>query len=255
MSLRKNQDAFGRNAEQYAVSKVHAQGVSLQRLVALVQPVENWAVLDVATGAGHTAFVFAPHVRSVYATDITREMLDVTERDAATRSLGNVIVASAEAERLPFADAVFDLVTCRIAPHHFSAPGEFVREAARVLRPGGVCAVVDNIVPPGTAGAYVNAFEMLRDPSHGRCLTANEWRALFAEAGLALRAEERYRKKIDFGFWASRHTQAVRSYLLSMLDAASGEAKRFLSPEQRGEDRFFYLEEGLFVAEQPEVEA
>jgi len=47
---------------------------------------------------------------------------------------------------LPFGGA-FDLVTCRIAAHHFADIGRFLRESARALRPGGLLAVVDNVVP------------------------------------------------------------------------------------------------------------
>ena len=65
------QEQFGRNAAGYLTSKPHAQGKSLDRLVELTQPRPDWHVLDVATGAGHTAYAFAPHVKRVWATDIT----------------------------------------------------------------------------------------------------------------------------------------------------------------------------------------
>ncbi len=138
---------FGTHADAYATSKVHAQGASLARLVELVNPQPHWHALDVATAAGHTAFIFAPHVADVVATDITPEMLPVAARVAGEKGITNVTLREADAEDLPFADATFDLVTCRIAPHHFPNISRFLAEAARVLRPGGVLAVVDNIVP------------------------------------------------------------------------------------------------------------
>ena len=69
------QQRFGRAAADYATSEVYAKGASLQRLVELTEPKSHWRVLDVATGAGHTALAFAPHVAKVTATDITEEML------------------------------------------------------------------------------------------------------------------------------------------------------------------------------------
>lgn len=77
-----------------------------------------------------------------------------------------------------FGDGAFDAVTCRIAPHHFADIGRFIAEAVRVLRPGGLLAVVDNIVPGSrlrgkkadrrrAAGEYINIFEKLRDPTMG----------------------------------------------------------------------------------------
>ena len=69
------QQKFGAAAADYAASTVHAKGESLARLVALVDPQHHWRVLDVATGAGHTALALAPHVEHVVASDITAEML------------------------------------------------------------------------------------------------------------------------------------------------------------------------------------
>ena len=159
-------------------SQPHAKGASLQRLVELVEPQPDWQALDIATAAGHTAFAFAPHVAHVRATDITPQMLTVAREQAATRGIGNVTVEHADADNLPYADGQFDLLTCRIAPHHFPDIGAFLRESVRVLRAGGILAVVDNVVPAGVAGDFVNAFEKLRDPSHGRCLSARSgWTA------------------------------------------------------------------------------
>ncbi len=239
---------FGKHAESYRRSVVHAEGASLKRLVELVQPEADWSVLDIATGAGHTAFAFAPHVREVLATDITPEMLAQTVKGAAERALENVTVAHAEAEDLPYPADHFDLVTCRIAPHHFADLAAFVRESARVLRSGGILAVVDNIVPEGAAGAYVNAFEKLRDLSHGRCLSAREWVTLIEGQGLDLKRLEKLRKQMSFSFWAQRHGTEMQSYLRAMLDLATGEAFDFLGPAIDNGDLVFHLEEGLFIA-------
>lgn len=76
---------FGPAAADYAASDVHAKGESLARIVELVAPQKAWAALDVATGAGHTAAVFAPHVASVIASDITDEMLGEAAKLATSR--------------------------------------------------------------------------------------------------------------------------------------------------------------------------
>ena len=115
------QKQFGAAAADYAASAVHASGPSLGRLVALVDPQPDWHVLDVATGAGHTALTFAPLVARVVASDITGEMLAEATKLARARGLANVETAHAEAGSLPFPDASFDLVTCRLAAHHFPA--------------------------------------------------------------------------------------------------------------------------------------
>src|SRR3954447_11109777 len=121
MSKSLAQEHFGRTAAHYLTSKPHAQGRSLERLVTLTEPRPDWHVLDVATGAGHTAYAFAPRVTRVWATDITDEMLDVVRGESKKRGLANMRIAHARAEALPFDDATFDLVTSRIAPHHFDS--------------------------------------------------------------------------------------------------------------------------------------
>ena len=145
MSKTMIKEQFGANARAYISSQSHARGASLARLVELVQPQVDWRALDVATGAGHTAFTFAPHVKAVHATDITPQMLAVTTEQAQMRGLSNIVVEHADAEALPYETGTFDLVTCRIAPHHFGDVPLFVREAARVLRTGGIFALVDNM--------------------------------------------------------------------------------------------------------------
>lgn len=152
---------FGAQASDYVNSATHARGASLPRLVELLQPQAHWHVLDIATGAGHTAIAFAPLVAHVRATDITPQMMDQARQLVSEHGLNNVTIETADAEALPYENNSFDLVTCRIAPHHFSDVPRFIRESARVLRPGGLLAVVDNIVPPASAGDYVNAFENL----------------------------------------------------------------------------------------------
>ncbi len=130
------QTQFGRAAQDYATSDVHARGESLQLLVELVQSAADWKMLDVATGAGHTALAFAPDVSRVIATDLTAEMLAKTAQLSEARHVNNLETQLADAEDLPFRDDTFDLVTCRIAMHHFPNPRQALGEVARVLKPG-----------------------------------------------------------------------------------------------------------------------
>lgn len=241
-------EQFGAEAQAYVSSKVHAQGASLARLLELVEPQPRWQVLDIATGTGHTAMAFAPYVAKVVATDITPEMLAQAKRLAEERGLQNIGIETADAEALPYEDGSFDLVTCRIAPHHFADISLFLSESARVLRPDGTLAIVDNVVPPGSAGDYVNAFEKLRDPSHGRCLSIVDWIAALHSAGFTISHQETLDKSMNFGFWAKRHDAVIQSYLLAMLSETSGETAEFLRPQISGDNIVFRLREGLFVS-------
>jgi ubiquinone/menaquinone biosynthesis C-methylase UbiE len=259
------QQQFGANAAAYATSAVHAKGASLGRLVELVRPERHWHMLDIATGAGHTAAAFAPHVARAVASDITEEMLAEARKLAASKGLANMETAIADAEALPFGDAEFELVTSRIAPHHFPDIPMFVGEVWRALKPGGTFALVDNIAPdaestPGfplaelrDAALTYNAFEKIRDPSHGRCLGMAEWSDVIADTGFALVHKERIPKDMEFQLWAERlgAAPATIERLRIMLTDGAPALKAFLKPREDRGSLWFTLDEAILIARKP----
>jgi ubiquinone/menaquinone biosynthesis C-methylase UbiE len=246
------QQKFGAAAADYASSAVHAKGESLARLFELVQPESHWRVLDVATGAGHTALAFAPQVSKVTACDITDAMLAETKRLAAERGVANIRTAHANAEDLPFPDTSFDLVTCRLAAHHFAKPAAFVAESFRVLMPGGCFALVDNIAPDDAALARAyNGYEKLRDPSHGRCLSLAEWQDLLTGAGFEITHAEVMNQEIAFAPWVGRMRCSDATIALLKTRLAEPPLCDMLRPKQTDAGLMFALREAIVVARKP----
>lgn len=251
---------FGRNPDSYAISPVHAKGASLNRLLEAIELKPGWRVLDIATGAGHTAHTIAPFVDKVVAADLTFEMLEITIRLAIDKGLINVDTCSATADHLPFQSESFDLVTCRIAAHHFHNVHAFAEESIRVLRSGGLFAVVDNIVPGifrsqkkasrlADAGRYLNAFEKLRDLSHVRTLSRDEWLETYYQNGTRIIHQETIEEQLDLDSWAQRMMVSADDLtrLKSMVYQAPREVLEYLKPEFVGERILFNLTEIIVI--------
>lgn len=233
-----SQARYTQFAEGYVTSETHARGSDLDRLLAIARPQRHWQALDIATGGGHTALKFAPHVAQVVASDITPRMLEKARKFIVEdRGVGNVSFEEADAENLPFDADRFDLVTCRIAPHHFPDAQRFLRECARVLKPGGALILQDHVLPADEAAArFVDAFERLRDPSHNRAFNADEWRAMCQAAGIEAEHSERYIKRHDFLPWVRRqgNDEATVSQLIQMVREAPPVAREWMDPREWG---------------------
>lgn len=182
------QTQFSRQSERYG------KGHILQNVEDVAQALQSIPLptcakaLDVATGAGHTGIYLASLGHDVTLADIAEPMLDKAAKAAAERGLAVKTVLHA-AEQLPYPDETFDLVTCRVAAHHFSSPDKFIGETARVLKRGGHFLLIDGTVSDDQpeAETWIHTLEKLRDPSHQRFLTPHAWEGLCQAHGLAVR--------------------------------------------------------------------
>jgi ubiquinone/menaquinone biosynthesis C-methylase UbiE len=215
-----------RAAEAYATGE-HRSGRDLQLVVELAAPTGTERALDIGTGAGHTAMALAPRVASVVLTDPVPAMLATARRLAAGAGIANLEFVEAVAERLPFPAACFDIVTTRLAAHHFDDVALAFREIARVLRPGGAFIFIDTLAPADAqSAAYQDEVEALRDPTHRRIYTEREWVAFSEEAGLRTEKTEMVPKAHEFEPWLERGgedaatLERVRQHFLDAPDCA-----------------------------------
>jgi len=220
---------FGPRAADYLTSAVHAAGEDLQQLAALVAGAATARLLDLGCGAGHVAFAVAPAVAGVVAYDLSADMLAAVAGAAATRGLGNIVTRQGPAERLPFADATFDFVLSRFSAHHWHGFAAALAEARRVLEPSGRAVFVDVVAPEAAVcDSFLQAVELLRDPSHVRDYSAEEWRRALVGAGFAPGGMTRRRLRLDFASWVARmrtpplHVEAIRSLQAAMAADVAG---------------------------------
>jgi ubiquinone/menaquinone biosynthesis C-methylase UbiE len=181
------QEEFTRQAEVYVVAPTVADPARVARLIDAIAPATESRVLEIACGPGFLALAFAERCQEVVGLDLTDAPLAIAERKRQERGLANVRFQRGDADRLPFPDADFDVVVCRLALHHMEEPGGVLREMARVCRPQGKVAVEDLVSSEHRSRAdYQNQFERLRDPSHTRALAPSELLGLFTAAGLEI---------------------------------------------------------------------
>ncbi|WP_407866348.1 class I SAM-dependent methyltransferase [Phyllobacterium phragmitis] len=239
---------FGSRAEAYLKSAVHAQSPDLDAIVGLMREHKDARVLDLGCGGGHVTFNVSPLVKEIVAYDLSPEMLNVVARAARERGLDNVSTRQGTVESLPFDADSFDVVLSRFSAHHWRDLDAALREAARVLKPGGMLAIVDTV----TSGiplvdTYLQAIELLRDCSHVRNYSRAEWEAAIARAGLQPRSVSAFRLRLDFNAWVERmntpqlHVDAIRS----LQNAVSLQATRHFETEPDGS---YCIDVGLFQA-------
>ena len=249
-----SQERFTKYAASYTAGWSHAGGPDLARLVKLVGDKPRWEALDIATGAGHTALAVAPRVARVVATDVTEAMLAAARDFLGSQGVRNVDFEPADAEELPFLAASFDLVTCRIAAHHFPHPERFVSEVARVLRPGGLFLLQDLVVPDGAAATYITDFERRRDPSHQRGLSEKEWESLLLAASLVIETTDRFEKQVVLEKWVSAQggTSEDLVDLRSRISQAPAAVREWMCPSDTDSPQAaFIIHHCLFGARKP----
>ena len=108
-------------------------------------------VLDVATGHGVVAIAAAAKGGQVTAVDFSEPFLDMAKQSAQSKGLNNIKFVQADAQKLPFDDASFDVVLCNFGVLHLGEPDAFFAEASRCLAPGGKLAFTVWVAPPKTA--------------------------------------------------------------------------------------------------------
>lgn len=196
---------FGPRAAAYVASAVHAQGPDLADLAALAAGRRFERALDLGCGGGHCAMTLAPSVGTVIAYDLSEEMLAAVRHAAAARGIANLSTRQGVVERLPFETGAFDLVVSRYSAHHWTDWEAGLAEARRVLRPGGAAVFMDAVSPgPALLDTFMQAIELMRDPSHVRDYSRAEWEAALTRAGFAVGAVTERRLRLEFSSWIQR---------------------------------------------------
>ena len=147
---------------------------------------EGETVLDLGSGAGADVLISARRVGPsgrVIGLDMTDEMLDLARRSAADAGLANVEFRKGYIEEIPLPDASVDVVISNCVLNLSGDKPKVLREAARVLRPGGRFAISDVIADPDMDAATRTDMQRWTGCIAG-ALTRREFEDALVAAGL-----------------------------------------------------------------------
>lgn len=229
---------FSQTAASYRVSRVHAQGPEFAQMLqaAGFQGHEN--VVDAGCGAGHTAAHVAPHVRHVYAVDLSQAMLDQAQRVCTERNLHNVTFVQGDVETLDATiaaqtDDPIHAVVSRFSAHHWPQPAHAVAAFQRLLSrnpdaAGGRVFLIDVVsLDDYVYDTHLQAIELLRDASHIRDHSVSQWCSLFREGGFRAQPIYTWDLAIDFEDWVARMQTPARetAVIRALFDGAPQEVR------------------------------
>lgn len=241
-------DQFDPQAEAYLNSSVHAHGPDLVRARELVTKTipQRGRGLDVGCGAGHLSFALAPNLAHIVALDPSAGMLETVRNAAAAKGLTNIETKQGNAEALPFPDATFCFAATRYSAHHWVELGQAMTEMRRVVRPGGYILIIDVEAPQNAlVDTHFQTLELLRDRSHVRNRSDDEWKRHFQNAGFELLEHSLWPVRLDFTTWVTRMlTPPEKISMIRTLQSETPlEVREALAIE---EDGSFSIQTGLW---------
>lgn len=190
---------------------------------ALAQLNQGEVVLDLGSGGGIDVLLSARRVGPsgfAYGLDMTDEMLELAERNKAEAGAQNVRFLKGHIEQIPLPDASVDVIISNCVINLSADKDQALREAFRVLKPGGRFAVSDVVVEGGLPEAVRRDMEMYVGCVSG-ALERQEYLAKLAAAGfesLSVEPTRHYRFSDLEGAWAPKGVAAMSDEEKKALD-------------------------------------
>jgi len=234
----------------------HGDETDIERMVELVAPTANDVALDMVTGLGHVARALALSVKRVDALDPDSQIL--SEAVSLTREELKEKIEFIEGDPLetPFKDNTYDIVTARMALRHLGDGKDFVREAHRVLKPGGRLILIDSLAPPHhDLQGFLRNLLSHNDRSHVKSYTLEEVETLLEREKFDIDLIEIYPKENDFKTWASKLGERADNTKMieKVLHGASTHAKRHFRIIEKNKKVVSFITWMILIRAKPSV--
>jgi ubiquinone/menaquinone biosynthesis C-methylase UbiE len=246
------QRQFTRTCDAFSKYAVRDSAEVVAERVAFAKPEPQDIVLDVACGPGAFVLAVAPLVRFARGIDVTPAMLTQAKEFQRERQIANACFDQGEAERLPYPDAAFNLVTCHFACHHMQKPEAALKEMHRAARTDGRLMIVDTIGPESDEKWDLhNRIEIIRDPSHTASLRLTTFLKIFDGLGFEILRQSLKRRPRSFNDWMLRAgidpSQARYKEARKLIEDSMPGDRAGFSAQPQGEDLQISHYEGVFL--------
>lgn len=181
----KIQKAFTEQASKFASNKMNFNKQEyVDYTISKMKLQKTDHVLEMAAGTCICGRAIAPHVKHVTCLDMTPAMISIGKNTAEKENLDNMTFVLGDSRELPFLDDSFDIVFSRLAFHHFPDIEQPFKEMKRVLKPGGKLIIIDMEATNEQLRQVEDEIEILRDPSHVKNISKDEFLDLYEKNGL-----------------------------------------------------------------------
>lgn len=210
----------------------------LDYTIQAIQAQKTDALLDAAAGTGACGRSLSPLVASVVCLDATAAMLQQGRGLAEKAGLSNIRFVQGYVEQIPYPDAAFDIVMTRLAFHHFTEMDRPFMELHRVLKPGGKLVIIDMEAAEEDLRAIEDSIETMRDPSHVKNRSSDEFAALYQRYGYSVKKMEHTRIAVSLEAWMdlTQTPAAMRRQIAGLMEAelSGGERTGFTPRREEG---------------------
>lgn len=201
-------------------------------LIERVGTLGNENALEVAAGTCICGRALAPHVGDIVCLDLTEAMLEQGRKLAKKEQIPNISFVVGNAMELPYANETFDIVITRLSLHHFAEPERPFCEMQRVLKRGGKLVIWDMEATEESLREIDDTIERMRDDSHTRILSRDEFEKLF-EKEFDMLCEESTLVPVNLQSWMelTETPVAIQKQIVELMEAdLTGDSKTGFAP-------------------------
>ena len=170
-------EQFSKQAIPFTKLSGHLDSIEILKEMAELMPEDN--VLDIACGPGLVLCEFAKTASQGTGIDITQVMLEQAQERQKNLGLTNIKWDLGNVTELPYSSNSFSLVITRYSFHHFLDAKKVLSEMYRVCKPNGRILIADVVLSKEKVNAF-NEMEVIRDNSHTKALTFEEFEELLS---------------------------------------------------------------------------